>query len=129
MTKAIFYDRRNKREVSSDELVLTKLVQSIAVGDSDDEYVPTGRRLNKEWTGEPFTKEQFDEAKAAGHFDNNRYEANITWESMEIETTPRVLYLVNELMADLCYKSEKCPDYINGDIYTMTNDLVFLRLE
>lgn len=32
-------------------------------------------------------------------------------------------------IAELSYRSEECPSYVNGDLYTSLNDLVFLRLE
>ena len=32
-------------------------------------------------------------------------------------------------VAEFTYKSEVCPDYVNGDLYTNLSDLVFLRLE
>ena len=127
--KAIFYDRRNKREVTSEELFATKLVQYVATGDNDDEYIPTGRRKEKKW-GESFTEEQFERAKKDGHFKQcGQDDSEITWESLSLEMTPRVLYLTEQPVADLHYKSENCPSYINGDLYTTLNDLVFIRLE
>ncbi len=125
--KAVFYDRKNKREVSSEELKATRLVKSIAIGDDDDEKVPTGRRLSKH--GTPFTKEQFDDSKEKGHFKQCGYDLEPTWESFKIERTPFVLHLVDEVIADLFYRSPECPKHINGDLYTTVNDLVFLRLE
>jgi len=115
--KAIFYDRKNKRDVSSDELHSTKVVREIAVGDSQDGYIPTGRRLRPE-TNEPYTKEEFNTAVGQGD-----------WELWPEEKTPRVLYLREDLISDLCYKSENCPSYCNWDLDTTINDLVFLRLE
>ena len=129
MITAVFYDRKNKREITTNELMLTRLVQSVAVGDDDDDYVPTGRRKHGPWGGS-FTEEGFYEAKKRGYFKQcGEDDTNVTWESLKHEMTPTVLYLKEQQIADLCYKSDKCPDYINGDVYTTTNDLVFLRFE
>ena len=124
--KAIFYDRKNKREVSSDELHSTKLIREIAVGDSQDESIPTGRRLRPE-TNEPYTTEEFETAVDRGHVVS--LAVDLEWEMWPEEKTPRVLYLREDLISDLCYKSENCPSYCNWDLDTTINDLVFLRLE
>ena len=124
--KAIFYDRKNKRDVSSDELHSTKLIREIAVGDSQDESIPTGRRLRPE-TNEPYTKEEFETAVDRGHVVS--LAVDLEWEMWPEEKTPRVLYLREDLISDLCYKSENCPSYCNWDLDTTINVLVFLRLE
>lgn len=120
--KTIFYDRKNKRNVSSDELMSTKLVQQIAVGD-DQDVVPTGLRYHP-ITQEPLSYEDFIEL---GKCDEGW--RNSAWETLRLEKVPRALQLTSQLLADLCYKSENCPSYVNGDLYCLTNDLVFLRLE
>ena len=83
---AVFYDRKNKREVSSEQLVSINCVREIVVGDSD------GYACRKIKPGQQ-------------------------------------LYLEKDLVAELGYKSEDCPDYANWNLYTTTKDLVFLRLE
>ena len=124
--KAVFYDRKNKREVTSEELHPTRYVQSIAVGDRDDAMQPTGRKINP-LTLEPFTREQFDQALLTEYFKDSG-DPNPEWPSWSAEKTPTVLYLLEELIADLCYKSEKCPQHQNWDLHTTLSDLVFLRL-
>lgn len=129
---AIFYDRKNKREVTSEQLQGTNYVETYAVGDDDDEYIPTGRKTCP-GTFESFTREQFDRALAEGHFNQRIFDMaepddGITWEKMKDEMTPRVLYLRERQIADLHYKSENCPSHLNGDLHCMTSDLIFLRL-
>lgn len=79
--KAIFYDKKNKREVSSDELMPTNVVRTI-VG-ADDQF---------------FRDE------------DSRFP-------------------IEEVIGNLCYKTEECPSYQNWDKFLMETDLVFLRLE
>jgi hypothetical protein len=128
---AVFYDRKNRRNVTSDQLHSTKFVQMQAVGDDDDEFVPTGRRMAG-W--ESFTREEFDRALADGHFKQPTIADDYppegpTWEKLPEEKTPIVLYLKEHLIADLCYKSENCPSHHNWDLCCMISDLVFIRLE
>ena len=124
--KAIFYDRKNNREVTSEQLMPTNFIEHVAVGDPDD-LVPTGRRVCKE-TYQPFTREQFDDAKAKGqfrYFDNE----NPNWEDLAQEMAPAVVYLREKKLGTLCYKSKDCPTHQNYDLHLMLSDLVFLRLE
>lgn len=86
--KAIFYDRKNKREVSSDQLMGTKLVEEYVVVDGDG--YPNNTR-----------------------FDPNNYES----------------FIKERTIGELGYKSEKCDKIYNWDLWTNTNELVFLRLE
>ena len=135
--KAIFYDRKNKREVTSEELKPTKLVHYLAVGDSDDDFIPTGRRLNP-YSGEPMDENSFNQAKKEGWLTNaeevfkdkeDPIEGYYDFSTWKEELTPRHLILQETLLATLFYKSENCPKYLNGDLYTNENDLVFIRLE
>lgn len=122
--KCIFYDRKNKREVSNEELSWTRLIQEIAVGDSQDDTVPTGRRICPK-TSDTMTAEQF-----LKYYERRDQPLDLdVWMSWQEEKTPRVLHLREELIADLCYKSEECPSYCNWDLHTTINDLVFLRFE
>jgi hypothetical protein len=84
--KAIFYDRRNKREVSCDQLMASNLVEEYVTADTDGE-APC--RLK------------------------NKHD----------------LYVTEKTIAELAYKSEKCPSYCNHDLDTTLSELVFLRLE
>lgn len=117
--KVIFYDRKNKREVSNEELIPTRLIQNIAIIDDDDSLVPTGRRLTGR--GDAYTKEEY--------FNFITVRELPLWEDMKIEKTPIVLHTREQLIADLFYRSETCPSYVNGDLYCTITDLVFLRLE
>jgi hypothetical protein len=84
----IFYDRKNKRIVSSKELHKTNYVSTTLCVDSEE-------RSYGAWLGQK--KEP--------------------------------AYIHEVLIADLAYRSEKCPKYMNHDLFTTINDLVFLRLE
>jgi hypothetical protein len=87
--KAIFYDRKNKREVSSEELMSANLKEEYAVVDGNG--LPEHTHLN----------------------------ATIGLDS----------YLRQRVIGELGYKSKECESYKNWDLWTMLNDLVFLRLE
>jgi hypothetical protein len=127
--KVVFYDRENKREVSSEQLMRTRVVRDIAVGDSND-MIPTGRKLRPD-TYEPLTYEVFLKEKEDEGFnlENSHQFLDKEWEQWKSEYTPRVLYLREDLLSDLAYKSENCPEYCNWDLHTNTSSLVFLRLE
>lgn len=129
--KVIFYDRKNKREVSSEDLHSTKVIREIAVGDSNDDMVETGRRLCP-ITNEAFTLASFLDFIKTGKFKEWQQGREVKvedWEHWKKEKTPCVLYLREQLISDLCYKSENCPSYCNWDLDTTLNDLVLLRLE
>jgi hypothetical protein len=113
---AIFYDRKNKRNVTSDELMKINLKQDIAVIDTDDDMVATGRRINPE---------SFEPEYRPNEKDPD-YKIWVTWEE---EKTPLKIYHREESIAELGYKSEKCQKHCNWDLYTNLNDLVFLYLE
>lgn len=85
--KAIFYDRLNKREVSSDQLMPTKLIEEQVVADTEGE-APCKLKL--------------------GHHE---------------------VYVKKVVVAELCYKTDDCPKYMNFDMDTTLSELVFLRLE
>ena len=136
---AVFYDRKNNRNVTNVELVRTKLIQEIAVVDSDDDFAPTGRRINP-YSGECLSKTDFDFSLANGYLayaadfhkselksipDEDYYDFS-KWKE---EKTPIVVYPTEQLLADLAYKSDKCPSYCNHDVHTTITDLVFLYLE
>lgn len=123
---AIFYDRKNKREVTSEQLMPTKYVEYVATGDNDD-LIPTGNRVHRE-SLEFFSKDEFESAKSSGHF-NQFDNKDPKWEEQLEEKTPRIIYLREKLIADLCYKSENCPSHRNWDLYTTIENLLLLRLE
>lgn len=118
----IFYDRANNREVSSKELMSINLVETIAVGDTDEPWVPTGRRYVQSPCGEAVTEECYK------HMDREDLE-DVKWEDLKEEKTPMVLFLKEKKLATLGYKSKDCPKHQNWDRHTNLNDLVFLRLE
>ena len=86
--KAVFYDRKNKRQVTSEELMSTNLVEVYTVCDS----------------------EEFSSGK---------------WHGQDIHP----LHYKERQIANLGYKSEKCPSHCNWDLYCRDEDLVFLRME
>lgn len=123
--KAIFYDRKNKREVASDKIMRTRFVRYLATGD-DEETVPSGRRMDPD-SYECLTEEEFNKFVDRGFIPTeNKDDWKNKWKP---EYVAAYLHLSEELIADLCYKSEKCPEYNNWDLHTTLNDLVFLRLE
>jgi hypothetical protein len=127
---AVFYDRKNKREVNSKQLMSINLVQSLATGDSDDKMIATGRRYAYDSHGNfetPRTHKEFDQLASDDEFFRNA--GCPAWESLKEEKTPIVLYLKDQVIGEIGYKSEKCGEHQNWDLYTTLNDLVFLRLE
>jgi hypothetical protein len=127
--KAIFYDRKNKREVSSEELMSINFTQTFATVDSDDATVPTGRRICPE-SGERMNFTQFADAFASGHFDQLAF-VNHTpdWYSWEEEKNPLALFQSEQQISSLGYKDDVCPDYLNWNLHCNLQDLIFLRLE
>jgi len=124
MLKVIFYDRKNNREVSNEQLMFINLVEYVAVGDKDDEFVPTGRRISPV-TSESLSLDSFNEVQQA--LDPNFIGED--WNMWKEEKTPKVLHLKEKLVSNLGYKSENCPNYQNWDLYTTIDSLVFLRFE
>ena len=120
--KAIFYDRKNKREVSNDQLMPINLVEEYAGVDSDGPFVSTGLRLVH---GEILSEENFHEAKAKGFFK----EEALIWEKLPEVKNPKVFYPQSRQVSSLGYKSEKCSQHLNYDLHTNLENLVFLRLE
>lgn len=118
----VFYDRKNKREVSNEQLCHINIVRCFAAIDEDDTFVPTGRRLTP--MGEPVTREEYTEGVAKGW-----YETIPAWNQLKVEKTPMVIHSVDEVVSDIGYKSENCPEYQNWDLHCLANDLVFLRFE
>jgi len=95
--KAIFYDRKNKLEVTSEQLKPIKLVRNQLCYDHDHEgaldSLPPGADMSQ---GDP------------------RLEG---------------FYVRSEPVAELGYRSEKCPTYVNWDLSCNLSDLVFLKLD
>jgi hypothetical protein len=121
--KAIFYDRKNKREVSSSELMEINLVQTFVTVDSDDLMVPTGRRICPSG-GERMDFIQFKDALESGCFD--RFP---DWYSWEEEKNPIALHQTDKCIGSLGYKSNICGKYQNWDLWCNIEDLVLLRFE
>lgn len=128
MLISIFYDKKNKREVSSSALCFINLVEDYAVIDSDDSFIETGRRIIPD-TFEPITLDQYLSAKKDGYFVDLFPESIPEWDSLKKEMTPIVLYPKERLIANIGYKSENCPSHANWDFYCQDTDLVFLRFE
>lgn len=91
--KVIFYDRKNKREVSNEQLMPAHVFESYA-GVCDEGMGP----------GTPLKKliEKYGE---------------------------EMVYISTRQVAALGYKSDKCPSYMNYDLFCNDSDLVFLRTE
>ncbi len=123
--KVIFYDRKNKREVSNEDLVYSPLVKEICVADSE-EMILSGRRFHPR-TREPFTKEQFDESVTSGYFKNQNL--NTEWDKWKQERVATYIHVVEEQIATLSYKSENCPKFCNHNLDCNLEDLIFLRLD
>lgn len=100
---AIFYDRRNKLMVRSDQLVPTNCVAEVLQGDSQE-----GSYLNK-----PIS-ELLEPEKGRDAEGEYEYPGALTWHTIQIAT--------------LGYKSESCPGYMNFDKQCSLSDLVFLEL-
>lgn len=111
----IFYDRRNRREVRSDQLMSIGLYEHILVGDPSESKA-TGRRIDPS-TGQALTAEQ--------HLDLNDGRCFWDWDP---EMAPGPAILRERLLANIGYKSATCPSYQNWDLYCQEQDLVFVRL-
>lgn len=126
---AIFYDRKNKREVSSSQLMEIKLTQTFITVDSDDTKIPTGRRVSPE-TGERMTYIQFKDAFERGHFNQSALEDhNPNWYSWEEEMNSLAMHHADRAIGTLGYKSENCHSHRNWDLWCNIEDLVLLRFE
>lgn len=84
---AVFYDRKNRCCVGSDQLMTINLVETSLVIDNEG--------AAGEWQGRKKQK----------------------------------AFIKEDQIADLGYKSDKCPTSQNWDKHTTLNDLVFLRLQ
>ena len=121
---AVFYDRKNRREVRSDELTGVNVVRNILVGD-DDDMVPTGRRYvptravpEGELMFPRMYQETFGQETGAAPFN-----------SFKEEETPFGPKLHEAVIGTLGYKSKECPKEQNWDLFCTENDLAFLRME
>lgn len=130
--KAIFYDRLNRREVSSEQLMETKCVRYICVGDND-ERLPSGRK-----TGDGFEYITFDDfVRYYNHgYYTGIYDKGLTlielkniWFKWEDELICKYPHLTEQALYTLGYKSENCPKELNFDLNTNVSELIFLRLE
>jgi hypothetical protein len=88
--KILFYDKKNKMNVTSDQLMSTKVVEDYA-GICNEGY-PTGTSVKE------LTDKYGDDC----------------------------LVIREKLIGTLGYKSDKCPEYCNWDMFLMPSDLVYL---
>lgn len=100
---AIFYDRKNRRVVRSDQLVQTSVVAEVIQGDSQDPP-ESFKDLEWEWVS-------FDESEGGG---GTHLPGRLSWHTIQLGT--------------LGYKSPNCPKHLNYDLYCSEADLVFLEL-
>lgn len=128
MLIAVFYDRKNKREVKSTDLMTINLVDNYASIDTDDRFVETGRRIIPE-SFEPVTHEQYLSMKKDGDYAKCFKTDLPEWDLLKKEKTPIVLYPIEIQLANIGYKSENCPSNANWDLFCKDTDLVFLRFE
>lgn len=124
----VFYDRKNKREVKSSQLMFTNCVRTLVQCD-DQELQFSDRRLlydKRHKFSEPITEEQFNTMVEHGIID---IQISGPWSHLKQEKVVKYGYPVSEQIGNIAYKSENCPSYCNWDLYCMDTDLVFLRLE
>ena len=123
----LFYDRKNKRKVSSKDLMKINLIENYATIDTDDTFIETGRRILP-LTCESITHEQYKEILNNDDYKNS-YNVDLPrWDDLAIEKTPIVLYNHERVISNVGYKSDHCPKNQNWDLHCQESDLVFLEL-
>jgi len=103
----VFYDRKNKRIVRSNQLFSTNVVAEVIQGDSQESSM-LKEPLNKLLESDVYVGEDASETPTPAP-------GLLSWHTIQL--------------GDVGYKSEKCPSYQNWDMHCMTSDLVFLDLE
>lgn len=123
---AVFYDKKNKREVKSIELMKIKLIRNL-VGCDDQEVKPSDRRYlpNNEYR-EIMDESGFESCVKHGIIQREDYPPFTEWEQEKVVVYG---YPTEQIISDIGYKSEKCPSFCNWDNHCMESDLVFLRFE
>ena len=96
----LFYDRKNKRNVKLSQLVRTRLIADLIQGDPQEEDMLKG---------------DLSDLMEREIIDGREFPGILSWH-------PQVL-------GEVAYKTEDCPDYMNFDKYCLISDLVFLDLE
>jgi hypothetical protein len=126
--EAVFYDRKNKREVKASELMDIKLVQHLVACD-DQELVPSERKI----IHRSFRGKEVPEVINYGTFLKLRQSKEIDrfteWSDLPSEKIVKYGFPVEQTLGEYGYKSEECPSYMNWDKHCMLTDLVFLRFE
>lgn len=121
---SVFYDKKNKREVKSSDLMHTNVIRNLVSCDPEEDVFPSGRRISPD--GEPMTKTQYDYYEQKGYMKDSDHPPFDQWKE---ELSVRYGHPKEERIGEIAYKSDKCPSYANWDMFCMTNDLVFLRFE
>lgn len=100
---ALFYDRKNRCIVRSDELVETKVIAEVIQGDSQETDLlvdPLSELMKFEIDGVKGSETVFP--------------GLLSWHTI--------------MLGEIGYKSKDCPSYMNFDRYCMQSDLVFLEM-
>jgi hypothetical protein len=98
--RVLFWDRNNRRTVRSDQLFRINYVAEVIQGD------PQERDMLKGDIADLMKWEKTD--------DGDEYPGLLAFHEIQV--------------ADLGYKSEKCPSHMNWDLHVHSRDLVFLEL-
>lgn len=123
----LFYDRKNKQQVNSNELLRINFVETYATVDADDTFIVTGRRFLPLQL-ESITHEQYLEMEKTKDYENSFQCKLPTWDSLKKEKTPMVIYHHERVISNVGYKSKKCPKHQNWDLHCHESDLIFLSL-
>ena len=121
--KVVFWDRKNDRQVTNEELKPIKFVEYVVCCDPDEEGEATGRRI---CPISGFWVESYEEFL---ELCEQKMDMEMDWSKWIVDKRPKYLYPKEKLIACLGYKSEKCGEALNWDLTTTVNELVFLRLE
>lgn len=125
--KVIFYDRKNKREVSNDQLLMSRLGQTVLSTDSDD-LIDSDRRMNPK-TYECMTMGEYLTYVREDWITKVEIARDGEWHTWPTEKVAKYIHAADVFTDTLVYKSEDCSSYKNWDLVTSVNDLVFLRFE
>ncbi len=123
---ALFYDKKNKRQVTSDQLMKINYVENYATIDTDGEYVNTGRKILPN-SFEAITLDQYNRIKKDKYYEESFQCELPKWDDLENEKTPIVVYAHERVVSNIGYKSEKCPKHANWDLHCLESDLIFLN--